>query len=96
MSFEFDDYDTSGDSVDNLDESRYCEHCKWLTEAVRDLELQRREAIDQRNREAALLSQSPDERVSGEELFIFKMKRLEHRRNAALDVLAKHQQLEHQ
>jgi hypothetical protein len=34
--------------------------------------------------------------TSREELFLSKMKTLEYRRDAALDVLAKHQQLEHQ
>jgi hypothetical protein len=96
MSFEYDNGGESEDPTDDLYGNQYCEDCKWLTEAVRDLEQQRREAIDQRNREAALPFQSPDELVSGEKLFIVRMRALEHRRNAALDVLAKHQQLEHQ
>ena len=96
MTFGFENGDESEDPIDNPDRNRYCEDCKWLTDAVRDLEQQRREAIDQRNREAASASQSFAELVSGEELFISRMKTLDHRRNAALDVLAKHQQLEHQ
>lgn len=96
MSFEYDDYDESEDSVDNPHDNSYCEDCKWLTDAVRDLEQQRREAIDQCSRELGSLSKFSEEFGRTEERFLARMRTLDHRRNAALDVLAKHQQLEHQ
>jgi hypothetical protein len=37
MSFGHDDFDESEDAIGNPGEGRYCEDCKWLTEAVRDL-----------------------------------------------------------
>ena len=83
------------DSLDSSD--GYCEECKWLMEAVRDFEQQRREVEDQRMRDAeASVGKTPEEVVRDEMLFLAKSRKLEYRRNAALDVLAKHQQLEHQ
>jgi len=96
MSFGYDSYDESEDPIDNPDGIRYCEDCKWLTDAVRDLEQQRREVIDQCSREIGFLSKVSGEVTRVEEIFLTKMRTLDHRRNAALDVLAKHQQLEHQ
>jgi hypothetical protein len=89
-------YDAGEDAIDGLDGSRYCEDCKWLLEAVRDLELQRCEAIEKRSHKAGFLSKYSDEFVRREELFLAKMRAIEHRRKAALDVLAKHRQLDHQ
>jgi len=94
MSFEYED--ESEDPIDNPGGTRYCEDCKWLTDAVRDLEQQRRELIDQFSREIGPLSKTSGDIARVEETFRAKMRTLDHRRNAALDVLAKHQQLEHQ
>jgi hypothetical protein len=96
MSFGHDDFDKSGDAIGNSEEGRYCEDCKWLTEAVRDFEQQRREAMDQYSHDVVILSKFSGDLVRSEEFFLSKMRTLEHRRDAALDVLAKHQQLEHQ
>ena len=85
------------DSSDNSDEVGYCEECKWLMDAVRDYEQQCREAENQRANDTNLFDQVVTERIVGNEtLFLAKIRRLERRRDAALDVLAKHQQLEHQ
>jgi hypothetical protein len=96
MSFKYDDYDESEIPIDNLDGNRYCEDCKWLTEAVRDFEQQRREVMHQHSRGIGPFSKFSGDLAGSEELFFSKMSTLDHRRNAALDVLAKHQQLEHQ
>ncbi len=96
MSFGHDDFDEGVDTVDNQEEDRYCEDCKWLTEAVRDLELQRREAVDQYSHDVVILTKFSGNLERSEELYLSKMRTLDHRRDAALDVLAKHQQLEHQ
>jgi hypothetical protein len=95
MNFGHDDYDAGEEAIDGLDGSRYCEDCKWLLEAVRDLEQQRCAAIEKRSRTVGLLSKFSDEFVRREDLFLSKMRTIEHRRNAALDVLAKHRQLDH-
>jgi hypothetical protein len=96
MNSEHDECDAAEDDSEGIDNrSPYCEDCKWLVDAVRDLEQQRREATDQRSREVGFLSKVSSEIVRGEEVFLSKMKTLELRRNAALDVLAKHQELEH-
>jgi hypothetical protein len=91
-----DHYDAGEEAIDGLDGSRYCENCKWLLEAVRDLEQQRCEAIEKRSRKEGFVSKFSDELVRREELFLSKMRTIERRRKAALDVLAKHQQLDHQ
>jgi hypothetical protein len=90
-----DNCDAGEEAIDGLDGSRYCKDCKWLLEAVRDLEQQRCEAIEKRSQKVGLLSKFSDEFVRLEELFLSKMKAIEQRRNAALDVLAKHRQLDH-
>jgi hypothetical protein len=96
MSLRRDDFNENEDAISNPEEGRYCENCKWLTEAVRDFEQQRREAMDQYSHDMVLLSKFSGDLGRSEELFLSKMRTLEHRRDAALDVLAKHQQLEHQ
>jgi hypothetical protein len=90
-----DNYDAGEEAIDGLDGSRYCEDCRWLLEAVRDLEQQRCDAIEQRSQKLGFRSKLSDEFVRREELFLSKMRALESRRNAALDVLAKHRQLDH-
>ncbi|MFI5114019.1 MAG: hypothetical protein ACHP7J_02660 [Terriglobales bacterium] len=96
MRFEPHNFDASEDAIDNSNGNRYCENCKWLLEAVRDLEQQRCDAIEQRSRRLGFLSKFSDEFVRREELFLSKMRAIEQRRKAALDVLAKHRQLDHQ
>ena len=95
MSFGHDDFDENEDAIGNHEGSRYCEDCRWLTEAVRDYERQRREAMDQYSHDVALLSKFSGDLGRSEEPFLSKMRTLEHRRDAALDVLAKPQQLGH-
>jgi hypothetical protein len=71
------------------------EDCTWLMEALRDSESELREA--ERCRAGAFLNdQMIDTAWLDENAFLAKIAKLERRRNAMLDVLAKHQQLEHQ
>ena|ERR1700675_381195 len=79
----------------DLDEGLNCVVCERLAADLRSREQERREALDRRNLEAALPLQTRDDLLRGEELFISKMKILDRNRNAALDVLAEHQRLEH-
>lgn len=75
---------------------RHCIDCDVLTEALRDLELQCREVEDNRNIQAASSAQSSfDELLLREVQFVNKLKKLEYRRNCALEMLIKHQRLEH-
>ncbi len=79
-----------------MDENPCCEVCQRLTAALRNSELQRRNAVDQRNVDAALPLQIPEDRVAREKLFIAEMNALDRNRNAALEALAEHQVLKHQ
>ncbi|HEX5316207.1 MAG TPA: hypothetical protein VFX22_06100 [Candidatus Kapabacteria bacterium] len=75
---------------------RHCIDCDVLTEALRDLEQQCREVEDSRNAETTSLSQKTfDEMLLREEQFVNRLKKLEYRRNCALEILIKHQRLEH-
>ena len=75
---------------------RHCSECEMLTEALRDLEQQCREAEDQRLREGVLdSSKSYSNVLREEEMYVARIQKLELRRNYALEVLLKHQQLEH-
>jgi len=67
--------------------ARFCSDCELLTEALRELEAERREAEDQ------LWTQRGQRE---QELGFAKIARLERRRNCALEMLFKHQRLEHQ
>jgi hypothetical protein len=75
---------------------RYCEDCRILTEALRDMEEQRREAEDERLRGGSL---SPSDDIDAldraNEAYMEKLRKLEHRRDCALEVLFKHQALDH-
>jgi hypothetical protein len=74
-------------------EEGYCGDCELLTEALRDLEMQCREAENEQIR--ALSNFCYEDASHMEENYSLKIKKLEHRRNCALEVLIKHQQLEH-
>jgi hypothetical protein len=76
------------------DSIQYCEDCRVLTEALRDMEQQCREAEDERFREIRLRGDA-DAVGREEERYIAKLSKLERRRDSALEVLLKHQRLEH-
>jgi hypothetical protein len=63
--------------------------------AVLDLEQQRRELTHPRTHGTGAFASVAGNSALSEELFFSNMRALDRRRNAALDVLAKHQQLEH-
>lgn len=76
--------------------ARHCTDCEVLTEALRDAEQQCREAEDGRNVEAAVTASTKMNPLLCEENeYLARIKKLEHRRNCALEVLLKHQLLEH-
>ena len=75
---------------------RQCPECDILLEALRDAEAQCREIEDQRTSEAKLPShKSYEQRLCDEEKYQAKIKMIERRRDCALEVLLKHQSLEH-
>jgi hypothetical protein len=73
-----------------------CEYCAIFFEAFREAEQQRRDFEDEHLR---ALSLTPGKDVSRlrleEEMYQYKLAKLERWRNASFDVLVKHQQLEH-
>ena len=71
-----------------------CDDCNVLVEALRDAEKQCREAEDERLQHART-TKSFEAILTEEQQFLAKIKKLEHRRDCALEVLAKHQRLEH-
>ena len=76
--------------------SRHCTDCDVLTEALRDMEQQCREAEDERFRDISLSSKKSSERLIVEEdAYQARLNKLQHRRDCALEVLLKHQSLEH-
>jgi hypothetical protein len=79
------------------DNSRHCDDCDVLVEALRDNEQQCREAEDERAGISRCLvkAENPDGSFLEEQAHFAKMKKLEHRRDCALEVLLKHQKLEH-
>jgi hypothetical protein len=86
------------DCVDEYDSynERHCSECEVLTEALRDLEQQCREAEDQRLRVGVFdSSTSYGNLLREEEAYFARIQKLELRRDYALEVLLKHQQLEH-
>ena len=96
MNFEGPDYDSGENMADCPDGHYDCKDCEWLMDAVRDLEEQRRETMEAHNREISLFGKmSPAEFAQCEKRFLSRMNTLELRRNSSLDVLAKHQALEH-
>ncbi len=73
---------------------RYCEDCRVLTEALRDMEQQCREAEDEAYRDFTN-SRDVDEMTREEDAYLAKLSKLQRRRDCALEVLLKHQGLEH-
>jgi hypothetical protein len=77
-------------------DSPHCTDCDILIDALRDFEQQCREAEDRRHQDLALLvSKNQNELLREERTYLERLKKLEHRRNCALEVLLKHQSLEH-
>jgi hypothetical protein len=75
---------------------RYCEDCRVLTEALRDMEQQCRETEDGRYRGLSLPSSSSVDVLTREEdAYLARLSKLQRRRDCALEVLLKHQSLEH-
>ena len=74
----------------------YCEDCRILIDALRDMEDQCREAEDQRLSTASIPSISAmHQTVEDEMLYLGRLEKLQRRRDCALEVLLKHQRLEH-
>jgi flagellar motility protein MotE (MotC chaperone) len=95
MEFEYPD-DGSDDTASDCARHYDCRDCEWLMDALRDLEQQRREITDTHQKEIRdCESNSPGSLADREQRFSSRMKTLERRRNSTLDVLAKHQVLEH-
>jgi hypothetical protein len=81
---------------ENDSDSRHCMDCDVLTDALRDMEQQCREAEDDRCRGASLFSnKSFDQLMREEDAYQARLSKLQHRRDCALEVLMKHQSLEH-
>ena len=75
---------------------RHCTDCDILIDALRDMEQQCREAEDERFRDLSVFSTKSFDRLNFEEdEYQEKLNRLQHRRDCALEVLLKHQSLEH-
>lgn len=75
---------------------RYCEDCRVLTDALRDMEQQCCEAEDERYRDSPFCSGSDIDALTREEdAYLAKLSKLQRRRDCALEVLLKHQGLEH-
>ena len=75
---------------------RYCEDCRVLTEALRDMEQQCRELEDGRYRGLSLSSSKTADLLTREEdAYQARLSKLQRRRDCALEVLLKHQGLEH-
>ena len=76
--------------------SYHCADCSWLMDALREVEKQYREADDELNRKVTL-APSPGSQESSDLARVLEEKilKLKCRRDCALDVLLKHQALEH-
>lgn len=73
-----------------------CSECNYLLEALRDMEQQCREVETARFDELKYRSEtSYDQLVGKEHVYQIRMKALEQRRDYALELLMKHQRLEH-
>jgi hypothetical protein len=73
-----------------------CGDCDVLMEALRDAERQCREAENESARRSLSFTRSLNDLAYDEDKeYISRLKRLERRRDCALEVLLKHQQLEH-
>ena len=88
--------DDSNELANDERASYTCSDCEYLLEALLDMEQQCREAEDQRFRELeASVEENCEIRIQEEDQFEVRMKKLERRRDFALEVLTKHQMLEH-
>jgi hypothetical protein len=68
--------------------SRYCEDCRVLTEALRDMEQQCRELEDERFRVSAFRTDlGPDALYREEDEYLANLSKLQRRRDCALEVL---------
>jgi len=74
------DYD---EESTNRSRSLLCDQCEYLIDALREFEAQCREVEDKGCREIT------------EATYFAKLRKFEHLRDCALDVLLKHQKLEH-
>lgn len=90
-----DDYSDSDSDDPRETASRYCEDCRVLTDALRDMEQQRREAEDQHYRNSPLSLGGIGPLSCEEDAHQAKLNKLLRRRDCALEVLLKHQSLEH-
>ncbi len=79
------------------EETRRCEDCDVLLEALRDAEQQCREFEDAGARvaERSWAAGFSDELLQEENDRLARLRKLERRRDCALDVLLKHQRLDH-
>ena len=84
------------EDYENETPRRYCEDCRVLTEALQDMEQQCREAENEGLKENLLYSSSSiDALTNREDEYLAKLNKLQRRRDCALEVLLKHQGLEH-
>jgi hypothetical protein len=89
----------TGERTDRLEDQSSecdCSECNCFLEALRDMEQQCREAENARFRELEARSEMTCEQLIHEgHLYQIRMQTLERRRDYALELLAKHQRLEH-
>ena len=84
----------SGDSARDADGC--CEDCQILTEALQEIEQQRREAERQGPRaEFSSLARQANDYTRDEITYLAKLEKLRRRRDCALEVLFQHQKIEH-
>jgi hypothetical protein len=87
---------SDGDLSEGYEEwPRYCGDCRVLTEALRDMEQQCREAEDDHYRDFPISRCDIDALDRVENAYLAKLSKLQRRRDCALEVLLKHQGLEH-
>jgi hypothetical protein len=73
-----------------------CSECNYFLDALRDMEQQCREAENSRFRELQCRSEMTyDQLIHEEHVYQVRMQTLEQRRDYALELLMKHQRLEH-
>ena len=91
------DYEEEDSDQPSENDGAYCEDCRVLTDALQDMEQQCREAEDE-GVKAHNFSRCADQEaaIRGEEIYLAKILKLQRRRDSALEVLLKHQRLEHQ
>lgn len=90
--------DHSHDYLEDASETRfrYCEDCLVLMDALRDMEQQCREAEDEGLHKSSSSYRRENRTLDNqEEFYLAKLGKLQRRRDAALEVLLKHQSIEH-